>query len=289
MASVSSALGKSGQIDELYSPLINGLPDDIALLCLARIPRRYHNILRCVSKRWKALLYSEEWLCCRQKQDLQETWIYAICRHNKRRNCYYVFDPSSARRHWTCLQGVPPQCLKRDGMAFETVGSKLYILGGCTWGEDATDDVYFYDASMNAWAKSTPMPTARCYFATAVLGDRLYATDGAGMDSTLFQSWDTYESHSDHWIPSRAQKVAAGIQKSIALDGKIYTIHEDSNEFHYAGVFDPSDNEWEHLNSEIALCWRGPTVVIDGTLFMLDETSGVKLMRWQRQAFNTAG
>ncbi|MQM07441.1 hypothetical protein Taro_040278 [Colocasia esculenta] len=324
MASASSPPQKSGQVDVLDSPLISGLPDDIALLCLARIPRRYHGILRCVSKKWKALLCSEEWRSCRQRHDLQETWIYALCRRNKRRNCYYVFDPNSDRRSWTCLQSVPPQCLKREGMAFETIGSKLYVLGGCSWGEDSTDEVYFYDASINTWAKGCPMPTPRyidqkhltdskgfgtltkgntkmslggrvlpipifseegkrCYFVSAVLGDRLYTTDGAGMGSKTFQTWDTYDPCLDSWTSNQDRKLAADVQKLISLDGKIYSIHEPNHEFHYAGTFDPTDNDWEHSNSEIALCWRGPTVIVDEILYMLDETSGAKLMRWQEE------
>lgn len=161
MATVPCATGNSCQVDDYHPPLISGLPDEIALLCLAWIPRRYHNILRCVSKRWKSLLGSEEFQCCRQKHNLQETWVYAICRHNNGRIGYYVFDPNSTRRCWTSLQGVPPQCLKREGMSFEATGSKLFVLGGCSWHEDATDDVYFYDAAMNAWGKATSMPTAR--------------------------------------------------------------------------------------------------------------------------------
>ncbi|KAG9450983.1 hypothetical protein H6P81_010948 [Aristolochia fimbriata] len=59
------------QSDFIPGPLINGLPDDLALLCLARVPRRYHHNLKCVSKRWKELVHSIEWcdLVCETLSD----------------------------------------------------------------------------------------------------------------------------------------------------------------------------------------------------------------------------
>ena len=60
------------QTEQAQSPLICGLPDDIALICLARVPRKYHALLRCVSKRWRDLVSSEEWHAYRQKHKLDE-------------------------------------------------------------------------------------------------------------------------------------------------------------------------------------------------------------------------
>lgn len=44
--------------------------------------------------------------------------------------------------------GLPPRVLKRKGMGFEMLGNKVYLLGGCGWCEDATGEVYCYDASL---------------------------------------------------------------------------------------------------------------------------------------------
>ncbi|XP_070681804.1 F-box/kelch-repeat protein SKIP4-like [Malus domestica] len=52
--------------------------------------------------------------------------------------------------------------MKRKGMGFEVPGKKVYLLGGCGWCEDATDEVYSYDASLNAWGEASPLSTARC-------------------------------------------------------------------------------------------------------------------------------
>lgn len=161
-------LSKSGsegicQIEETQLPLICGLPDDIALFCLARVPRKYHTTLKCVSRRWRDLVCSEEWRAYRRKNNLDETWIYALCQDNKleRFSCY-VLDPNSARRSWKLIHDFPPPTLRRrKGIGFEVLGNNLYLLGGCGWSEDATTEVYCYDSSSNIWTNAASLSTAR--------------------------------------------------------------------------------------------------------------------------------
>ncbi|CAI5458770.1 unnamed protein product [Closterium sp. Yama58-4] len=40
--------------------LLPGLSDDIALMCLALVPRGYWGVLKCVSKAWRGTLSSED-------------------------------------------------------------------------------------------------------------------------------------------------------------------------------------------------------------------------------------
>ena len=151
----------ANEVEITNSPLIGGLPDDISLFCLARVPRKYHSVLKCVSKRWRDLVCSEEWYRYRRKHKLDETWIYALCRDKLDQMCCYVLDPTSSRRCWKLIQGLPPCILKRKGIGFEALGNKLLLLGGCGWSEDATDEVYSYDASVNSWVEAASLSTAR--------------------------------------------------------------------------------------------------------------------------------
>ena len=151
----------TSQMELVQQPLISGIPDDIALFCMARVPRKYHTVLKCVSRRWRHLVGSEEWHSYRRKHKLDETWIYALCRDKLERVCLYVLDPNSARRSWKLVNELPPRTLKRKGMGFEVLGKKIYLLGGCGWCEDATEEVYYYDASLNTWSEAAPLSTAR--------------------------------------------------------------------------------------------------------------------------------
>ncbi|CAL2241711.1 unnamed protein product [Prunus armeniaca] len=149
------------QMELSQQSLISGLPDNIGLFCLARVPRKYHTLLKCVSRRWRDFVCSEEWHSYHQKHKLDETWIYALCRDKLDRLCCYVLDPNSSRKSWKLVHGLPPRVLKRKGMGFEVLGNKVYLLGGCGWCEDATGEVYCYDVSLNAWSEASPLSTAR--------------------------------------------------------------------------------------------------------------------------------
>ncbi|XP_068640056.1 F-box/kelch-repeat protein SKIP4 [Aristolochia californica] len=280
------------QSESTPPPLMNGLPDDLALLCLARVPRRYHHILKCVSKGWRALICSEEWSSHRQKHNLEEYWIYALCRDSSEVARLYVLDP--LRRCWKPVEGIPSQCSKRKGMACQALGKKLYLLGGCRWSEDATKEVFCYDVLKNTWDQAAPMSISRCYCACEALCSKLYVVGGVGLTSSEMNSWDIYDSKSNVWTPLTDPHLFPDVEQSMTFDGKIYirpggwTIHTNVN----ALVYDPSSSQsWQTVDGGMVRGWIGPTVVVDGTLYMLDQNSGVMLMRWREgsQQWNALG
>ncbi|XP_037449877.1 F-box/kelch-repeat protein SKIP4-like [Triticum dicoccoides] len=264
---------------ELQTPLLHGLPDEIALLCLARVPRQYHNALRCVSRGWKALLCSEEWHSYRKRNNLDESWIYVICRGTGFK-CY-VLVPDPTTRCLKVIQVMEPPCSGREGVSIESLDRRLFLMGGCSWLKDATDEVYCYDAASNHWSKAAPMPTARCFFVTAALNDKIYVTGGLGLTDKSPNSWDIYDKATDSWFSHKNPMLTPDIVKFVALDDELVTIHKASwNRMYFAGIYDPVDQSWRGKENEIALCWSGPTVVVDGTLYMLDQSLGTKLMMW---------
>ncbi|PSS04348.1 F-box/kelch-repeat protein [Actinidia chinensis var. chinensis] len=272
----------SSQIQIAQSPLLCGLPDDVALFCLARVPRKYHAVLKCVSKRWREFVCSEEWHSYRRKHNLDETWIYALCRDKFEQLCCYVLDPNASRRCWKRVQDLPSCCLKRKGMGFEVLGKTVYLVGGCGWVEDATNEIYCYDASMNTWNEAAPLSTARCFFASEVLDNKIYAIGGLGSNSSDPHSWDTYDPHTNSWKSQSDPNVVPEIEDSIILDGKIYIrCGSSSVSSHvYAVVYEPSSGTWQHADADMASGWRGLAVVVDGTLYVLDQSSGTRLMMW---------
>ena len=64
-------------------------------------------------------------------------------------------------RYWKLVDDLPPHILKREGMGFEALGNKLFLLGGCSEFLDSTDEVYSYDASSNCCAQASSLSTAR--------------------------------------------------------------------------------------------------------------------------------
>ncbi|MCL7039187.1 hypothetical protein MKW94_012117 [Papaver nudicaule] len=271
-------------------PLLNGLPDDIALFCLARVPRRYHTLLKCVSKRWRDLVCSEDWVSYRRKHNLAESWIYVLCRDKAdrlERACLYVLDPISLKRCWKLVPSLPDQCLKRKGMAFEVLGSKVCLLGGCGWFEDATDEVYCYDASRNTWDSAAPLSTARCYFACEALNEKLYAIGGVGSNLSDPHSWDMYDPSTNSWTSHSDPNIVPDVEESFVLDGKIYIrcgVSSTMPSNVYAVVYRPSSGTWEHADKDLVSGWSGPAIVVEGNLYVLDQTSGTRLMMWEKKS-----
>ncbi|RWV97667.1 hypothetical protein GW17_00039531 [Ensete ventricosum] len=124
----------------------------------------------------------------------------------------------------------------------------------------------------------------RCFFVSASLDDKLYISSGLGLRSTAPNSWDIYHSDSDSWISHKNPLHNQDIIKLIALEGKLCTIHKSWDGFFaYAGIYDPASATWQGIDNEIALSTYGPTVVVEGVLYMLQETSGMRLMKWQEE------
>ncbi|XP_074263315.1 F-box/kelch-repeat protein SKIP4 [Silene latifolia] len=270
-----------------HCSLIHGLPDDIALFCLARVPRKYHTALKCVSKRWRDLICSDEWRDHRRKNNLGESWIYALCRDkNSDQLCCYSLDPSCTRQGcWKSVSSFPPRCLKRKGMGFEVIGKKLYLLGGCGWSEDAIDEVYCYDVAANTWSEAASMPTARCYFGCSTLDGKIYAIGGYGLKTSIQHSWDTYNSHSNTWDSHSDSNIILDIEDSIVMDGEIYVRSRTSAIPPHVSMatYNPSNARWQRTDGDMALGWQGPAVVVEDNLYVLDQSSGTKLTMWVKE------
>jgi hypothetical protein len=73
------------------------------------------------------------------------------------------------------------------------------------------------------------------------------------------------------------------IVKFVALDEELVTIHQAAwNRMYFAGIYDPLDRTWRGTENEIARCFSSPTVVVDGTLYMLEQKLGTTLMMWEK-------
>ncbi|XP_027115172.1 F-box/kelch-repeat protein SKIP4-like isoform X2 [Coffea arabica] len=272
------------QYDPVQSSLIPGLPDDITFFCLARVPRKYHAVLKCVSKRWRDLVSSEEWYLYRKKHHLEETWIYALCKDELDHLGCYVLDPNRLLSGWKRIQGLPGCCKRRRGMGFEVLGKRVYLIGGCGYIEDATNEAYCYDAGTNCWSEAARLPVARCYFACQAVDNKIFAIGGSDPGSSNLQSLDAYDPQTNCWNSHVDPNVLDDIEDSVVLDGKIYVRCGSSavSSHVYAVAYEPSSGTWEQAAPDMVMGWRGPAIVVNGTLYVLNQTSGTQLIMWQK-------
>ncbi|KAH9327754.1 hypothetical protein KI387_007932 [Taxus chinensis] len=264
------------------SSLIPGLPNDIAFLCLSRVPRQYHHILKFVSKNWRDFLTSESLFQYRQSVGIADSWIYALCRDSSEYVHCYVLYP--ARRRWKELPGLPDACSKRFGMTCEVLGRRLFLLGGCGWSEEATNEVYCYDPLSNKWQRVADMETARCHFVAEACNGRLYAIGGMGSTSAALTSWETYDAETNIWTSHENLNVLPDIGESLTFDDTIYIRHVGTNVYPptYAAAYDASNNTWSTVDDEMTMSWYGPAIEAGGEVYMVDQMLGVKLMMLDR-------
>lgn len=110
-------------------PLIPGLPDDLAIACLIRVPRVEHNKLRLVCKRWYRLLAGNFFYSLRKSLGMAEEWVYVIKRDRDGRISWHAFDPTY--QLWQPLPPVPVEYSEALGFGCAVLsGCHLYLFGG---------------------------------------------------------------------------------------------------------------------------------------------------------------
>lgn len=155
MASSSSAI---------TNPLLTGLPDDIAILILARLPRSYLLLLKSVSKAWKNALEHAGFADARRTLGCLEEWLYIeTWNSTTEKLSWFCFDPQTAK--WLCLPPVP----RKRGLSAEVFGrvsavlnGKLLVMGGKAGPEGPTlRDLFIYCPLTNKWSRGKPMINTR--------------------------------------------------------------------------------------------------------------------------------
>ncbi|PQM36583.1 F-box/kelch-repeat protein SKIP4 [Prunus yedoensis var. nudiflora] len=109
---------------------------------------------------------------------------------------------------------------------------------------------------------------------------------GLGSNSSDPHSWDIYDPCTNSWKFHSDPNIVPEIEDSVVMDGKIYIRCGTSavTSHVYAVVYEPSSGTWQHADADMVAGWRGPAVVVDGTLYVLDQSSGTRLMMWQKES-----
>lgn len=128
--SIRASKGKAirGEKNKVPSALIPGLPDDLAIACLIRVPRVEHRTLRLVCKRWYRILAGNFFYSLRKSLGMAEEWIYVMKRDRDGRISWHAFDP--IYQLWQPLPPVPGEYCEALGLdALFSVDATFTYLG----------------------------------------------------------------------------------------------------------------------------------------------------------------
>ncbi|XP_057956435.1 F-box/kelch-repeat protein At2g44130-like [Malania oleifera] len=194
--------------------LLPGLPPELALECLTRLPHTAHRVASRVCRRWRELFRSQDFYSHRKKwgythkvaclvQSLPAISGGGAGARKKSRSPAYgisVFYPASGS--WVRLgpvleypNGLPLFC--------QVCGSegKLVVMGG--WDPasyEPVTDVFVYDFTTGQWRRGRDMPSKRSFFAAGAGGDGVVYVAGGHDESknALSSAW-AYDLGRDEW------------------------------------------------------------------------------------------
>jgi len=250
--------------------LIDGIPDAVALQCLARVPFCYHPQLQLVCQSWKTVVRSPEINKARQEVGATEEFLCVLAFEPE--NIWQLYDPR--RDLWMTLPMLPSEIrhLARVGVA--SVDGKLFVLGGgsdkvdpSTGDHDgifATNEVWCYDPLLQKWSQKASMLLPRAMFACCALNGKIVVAGGFTNPRETISDAEIYDAAKDIWYPlpdlcHTRNSACSG----ITVDGKIHVFHKGLS--------------MVQILDEKARCWavadngwlQGPMTIIHDELYVL--------------------
>lgn len=260
------------------SPFIPGLPDDLAIACLIRVPCSHLQKLRVVCWRWCRLLAGTYFYSLRRKFGLTEEWIYIIKRDKvDGRLSWDSFDPIS--RIWHPVPPLPTEYSQMVGFGCGVLdGSQLYLFGGNDPVKGGSmRRVIFYNARTNKWHRAPDMIRRRRFFFSCVMNNRLYVAGGMNANHTLTTA-EVYDPCTKRWSFISNMNTSMAPFGGVVYDGKWYLKGVGADGRVLSEFYLPETDQWYPVvvNGMIS-GWRNPCVSFNGRIYDVGCKDGCKL------------
>ncbi|XP_073013403.1 F-box/kelch-repeat protein SKIP6-like [Typha latifolia] len=247
--------------------LIPSLPNDIAVRCIARVPRLYHPYLSHVSRSWRSLLHSPLLSAVRSDLGITEPFLLVNIRSPTDQSQWFVLH--RRRRNPSPLPSPP---LAAVGSAAAAIGAVLFLLGGSVSGVPSSA-VQVFDARRRRWSLGPRMSSAREFAAAAAIDGRIYAVGGCIPPSEAWaEALDPVAG--DRWspVPSPPEIREKWMHGCAVLAGKLLAVADRGGV-----VYDPAaEPPWGTVPVELDLGWRGRAAVVGEMLYSYDFLGKIK-------------
>uniref|UniRef100_A0A1J3G8Y1 F-box protein AFR n=1 Tax=Noccaea caerulescens TaxID=107243 RepID=A0A1J3G8Y1_NOCCA len=256
-------------------PLIPGLPNDIAELCLLRLPYPYHALYRSVSSSWNRTITNPRFLLSKQSLSISSPYLFVFAfNKSTARIQWQALDLSSGR--WFVLPPMPNSFANTSSPHALSCASiprqgKLFVLGG----GDSTRSAVVYTALTNRWSFASPMLSPRTYFVAGNLDGKIMAVggslDGMGEATTAVESYDP---ESDTWKESEKLPMVLAKYDSAVIGKEMLVTEGWAWPFMFppmGQVYDSNEDTWREMSGGMKEGWTGASVVIRGRLFLISE------------------
>ncbi|KAJ8749419.1 hypothetical protein K2173_025463 [Erythroxylum novogranatense] len=252
------------------SELIEGLPDAVAIRCIAWVPFYLHPKLELVSRAWRAVIHSPELFKARQELGSAED-LLCVCAFDPE-NLWQLYDPLSD--HWITLPVLPSKIRHLAHFGVVSTSGKLFVLGGgsdavdpLTGDQDgsfATNEVWSYDPVMRQWTQCASMLVPRAMFACCVLNGKILVAGGFTSCRKSISQVEIYDPDKDVWIPMPdLHRTHNSACSGVVIDGKVHVLHKGLST---VLVLDSAGSGW---TVEDHGCLQGPMAVVQGAIYVM--------------------
>ncbi|KAM1022581.1 hypothetical protein ACFX15_042696 [Malus domestica] len=259
-------------------PLIPGLPDEVAELCLLYLPYPYQALVRSVSASWNRAITGPSFVLCKKSLSLPLPYLFVLAfNKSTARIQWQALDPRSGR--WFVLPPMPcPKAACPPGFACASLPREgtLVVAGGVRSDTECSMETTFvYRTSTNQWLTAAPMRTPRSFFDAGNINGKILAV-GGGKDhyGSSITAVDCYDPKKDTW--EAYAPLPGGLAKydSNVVGNKMYVTEGWTWPFMYSPrgvVYDPDDYTWQEMRPGMRDGWTGVSVVVGGRLLVISE------------------
>jgi N-acetylneuraminic acid mutarotase len=203
----------------------------------------------------------------------------------------------AAEDSWTTLEQMPTA---RSRFGIAVVDGKIYAIGGrgaapSQYGVLATNEDY--NPASNTWDTREPMPSARCDFAIAVYGDKIYTfggrinpTEYAFIPEDYLGVTEVYNPKTDTWETKTSMPTnRCGLSANV-VNGKIYLTGgiKYYDRFPYVSlvneteVYDPQTDSWITENPIPNAVSNYASAVIDNKIYVIGGSNITHLVTYNQ-------
>ncbi|KAH0992060.1 hypothetical protein GBA52_003543 [Prunus armeniaca] len=233
--------------ESVHQSIIPGLPDDLALRCLAMVSHGYHGLLETVSKTWRDLIRNLDYANYKAREEWCGNWLFVLTEGSN--NEWVAYDPEADR--WHPLPKIPTVHADWKHFGFSMLFVvKFMLLGGrnlsCIRGLALAE---VYDPVADKWEELPPMrnPQMDC-LGLSYKGKFHVLSDQVGLPdqntSEVFSPSDgTWRTVEDIWPFSRAMQFAV----QVIGDNRVYTVVDWGESL--IKTRDTEKGEWYNIGS----------------------------------------
>lgn len=198
-----------GYRESVHQSIIPGLPDDLALRCLAMVSHGYHGLLETVSKTWRDLIRSLDYANYKAREEWCGNWLFVLTEGSN--NEWVAYDPEADR--WHPLPKIPTVHAdwKHFGFSSISVGNRFFVIGGSYAPHDPafphqrpfiTNEVMQFDPFKKQWTNVATMLTPRSHFACSAVYGKIYVAGGRNLSCTRGLALaEVYDPVTDKYVP----------------------------------------------------------------------------------------